>query len=113
MIRLAVAALIALAFHSAVEAHELRPGFLEIKQTSAENYDIRFKVPARGDMRLGLYVRLPADCKDTTPGQTERAGAAVLEHRSVQCPEGLACQEHSQMSLCAWSPRAAPYRPHG
>lgn len=95
MIRLFIAALFVLAFHSAAAAHELRPGFLEIKQTGAEAYDIRFKVPARGDMRLGLYVRLPADCEDRSPPRTERAGAAVLEHRAVQCSEGLAEREVS------------------
>ncbi|MEM8574483.1 MAG: HupE/UreJ family protein [Pseudomonadota bacterium] len=95
MIRLFFAALVVLAFHGAAEAHELRPGFLEIKQTSAETYDIRFKVPARGDMRLGLYVRLPSDCRDTSPARNERAGPAILEHRAVRCPEGLANQEVS------------------
>jgi hydrogenase/urease accessory protein HupE len=71
-------------------AHELRPGFLEITQTGVETYDVRFKVPARGDMRLGLYVRLPDECTDKAPPRTERAGNALLEQFAVQCPGGLA-----------------------
>jgi hydrogenase/urease accessory protein HupE len=70
-------------------AHELRPGFLEIRQTGAESYDVRFKVPARGDMRLGLYVRLPGECTNVEPPRTERAGNALLEHLVVNCPGGL------------------------
>jgi len=75
--------------------HELRPGFLEINQTGAETYDLRFKVPMRGDLRLSLYVRLPADCTETSSPRTERAGAALLEHLAVRCPGGLAGREVS------------------
>ena len=95
MIRLLAAAVLLVAVHSAPYAHELRPGFLEIRQTGTENYDIRFKVPARGDMRLGLHVRLPAGCADTAPRRNEQAGAALLEHLVVRCPGGLADHEVS------------------
>jgi len=74
-------------------AHELRPGFLEIKQTGAETYDVRFKVPAKGDMRLGLYVRLPPICSDAAPASTEQAGHAMLDQFVARCPGGLAGQE--------------------
>jgi len=76
-------------------AHELRPGFLEIAQTGADTYDVRFKVPARGDLRLGLYVGLPDECKQTEPPRAERASNAFLEHLSLICPRGLAGQEVS------------------
>ncbi len=70
-------------------AHELRPGFLEIKQVDAEAYDLRFKVPARGDMRLGLHVRLPAECSDIGRPRVEHTGGAFLERSAVRCPGGL------------------------
>lgn len=95
MIRLLAAAFLLVALHSAADAHELRPGFLEIRETGAEAYDIRFKVPARGDMRLGLHVRLPAECAETSPTQSERAGAAFVERLAVRCPGGLADREVS------------------
>ena len=82
-------------------AHELRPGFLEIKQTGADIYNVRFKVPARGDMRLGLYVRLPDKCTDKVPPRTERAGNALLEQFVVQCPGGLADHQVSIDGLAA------------
>jgi hydrogenase/urease accessory protein HupE len=74
--------------------HELRPGFLEIRQTGSESYDVRFKVPGRGDMRLALYVRLPAECSQAQP-RTERTADAFLEHLSARCPGGLAGREVS------------------
>ena len=41
-------------------AHEVRPAYLELRQTAADTFDVLWKVPALGDnMRLGLYVRLP------------------------------------------------------
>lgn len=93
--RLVCALVLALLLPSEGASHELRPGFLEIKQTGAEAYDLRFKVPARGDMRLGLYVRLPAECAETAPPRTERAGNALLERLAVRCPGGLAGQSVS------------------
>jgi hydrogenase/urease accessory protein HupE len=79
-----------LAMHGAGIAHELRPSFLEITQIGADTYDVRFKVPARGDMRLGLYVRLPDACTNTAPPRTEGVGSAFVERLSVNCPGGLA-----------------------
>ena len=34
---------------AAVSAHEVRPAYLELRQTGAETYDVLWKVPARGD----------------------------------------------------------------
>ncbi len=93
MIRLLYALALLIVLQEAGLAHELRPGFLEIKQTGAETYDVRFKVPAKGDMRLGLYVRLPAACSDAAPASTEQAGNAMLDQFVARCPGGLAGRE--------------------
>lgn len=90
MIRVFFTFVLLLAMHGAGIAHELRPGFLEITQIGADTYDVRFKVPARGDMRLGLYVRLPDACTNTAPPRTEGVGSAFVERLSVNCPGGLA-----------------------
>jgi hydrogenase/urease accessory protein HupE len=82
--------LVALLAHLApAAAHELRPGYLEIRQESAEHYAVRFKVPARGDMRLSLRVRLPADCVNLAPPRSEPAGGGMIDHLRVKCPGGL------------------------
>jgi len=57
--RLLLAALLLAGFAAGVEAHEVRPGYLAVRQTGAESFDVLWKVPARGEMRLGLHARLP------------------------------------------------------
>jgi hydrogenase/urease accessory protein HupE len=89
MIRLLWTLALVLALQCTGLAHELRPGFLEVRQINADTYDVRFKIPGRGDMRLGLYVRLPSECVDAEPQRTERAEDAFLERLIVRCPDGL------------------------
>ncbi len=57
LVLLAFASLPALA-----NAHEMRPGYLEIKESSQDTYNVLWIVPALGDnMRLGLYLRFADD----------------------------------------------------
>jgi hydrogenase/urease accessory protein HupE len=98
--RLLVAALL-LVLPGPSPAHELRPSFLQIKQTGEETYDLRFKVPARGNMRLGLHVRLPAECFSVAPSRIEHTGSAFLEQFSVICLDGLAERQISTDGLSA------------
>lgn len=73
-------------------AHEVRPGFLELRQLDTATYDILWKVPARGDRRLALHVHLPDDCQSSEPA-SRLAGGAYIERCRVDCPNGLAGQE--------------------
>lgn len=45
-------------------AHEVRPAYLELRQTASDTYDVLWKVPALGDRRLGIYVRFPSETKE-------------------------------------------------
>ncbi len=70
-------------------AHEVRPGYLELKQTGAETYDVLWKVPAAGDRRLGLYVRFPDETVETSEHRGRFVGGAFVERWSVSHPDGL------------------------
>jgi len=71
-------------------AHELRPAYLELKEIKAETYDVLWKVPGMGDnMRLGLYVEFPADCKNLTEPRGTMINNALAERWTVQRPGGL------------------------
>ena len=70
-------------------AHEVRPAYLEFRQTGAETYDALWKVPGQGDLRLGLYVELPATCANVTEPHRSMANNAYTERWSVKCPGGL------------------------
>jgi hypothetical protein len=71
-----------------VQAHEVRPGYLQIKQIDATNYNLLWKVPAKGDQRLGLYVRLPGDCRNSE-ALSRFAGGAYIERWRATCEGGL------------------------
>jgi hydrogenase/urease accessory protein HupE len=67
-------------------AHEVRPAYLQLHQTSADTYDVLWKVPGRGDdMRLGLYVELPKDCARLGEPRSSFVNHAFTEHWRVKC----------------------------
>jgi len=89
VVLLALACLLFLA--GPVQAHEVRPGYLELKQTGEETYDVLWKVPAAGDnLRLGIYVRFPEGTVETSEHRGLFAGSAFVERWSVRHPGGLA-----------------------
>src|SRR3981081_4635812 len=73
-----------------VFAHEVRPAYLELRQASADSYDVLWKVPGRGeDLRFGVYVRLPANCQKIGELRTTVVNNAFSDRWTVQCGGGL------------------------
>lgn len=70
-------------------AHEVRPAYLEMRQTGPEMYDILWKVPGQGDLRLGIYVELPAACTNITEPRGSMVNNAFSERWTVSCSRGL------------------------
>ena len=71
-------------------AHEVRPGYLELRQTSADTFDVGWKVPARGEgMRFGLYLRLPQECVNIIEPRGTFIGGAYIERWSIRHPDAL------------------------
>jgi hydrogenase/urease accessory protein HupE len=87
---LAVATLLALGLCSSVAAHEVRPAYLQLREAEPERFDVLFKVPARGELRLSLTARLPERCLDVAPHARFEAGGSITERWRVRCPGGLA-----------------------
>jgi HupE/UreJ protein len=74
----------------AASAHEVRPAYLELRQTGPDTYDALWKVPGLGEnLRLGLYVELPARCTTLTQPRGEMANGAYTERWTVTCSGGL------------------------
>jgi hydrogenase/urease accessory protein HupE len=68
-----------------------RPAYLEIRQTADEEFDVLWKVPARGvDRRLALYLDFPEDIKTTRQVRTSFVGSAFIETSSITRSGGLA-----------------------
>ena len=70
-------------------AHELRPAYLDIRETVADEFAVVWKVPARGDLRLGLYVRMPDTCKPKGEPIGSVEGGAFFERWSMICAGGI------------------------
>ena len=65
-------------------AHEVRPAYLQLRQTAAETYDVLWKVPARGeDLRFGLYAEFPEGCANLSEPRAVFAGGSFTERWSV------------------------------
>jgi hydrogenase/urease accessory protein HupE len=83
-----ILAFLAALFAGAAQAHEVRPGYLQLRQLDGPSYDLLWKVPARGDLRLGIYVRLPENCQavESVTGATD---SAFIERARLHCDGGL------------------------
>jgi hydrogenase/urease accessory protein HupE len=78
------------AFASGLSAHEVRPAYLELRQTSSETYDAFWKVPGQGEnMRLGIYLELPAGSTNVTAPRALMANNAFSERWVVKRTGGL------------------------
>ncbi len=72
-------------------AHEVRPGYLEFRQTADDAYDVFWKVPGLGEnLRLGLYPELPATCRSVSEPRAAMVNGAFTERWAIRCAGGLA-----------------------
>jgi hydrogenase/urease accessory protein HupE len=72
------------------DAHEMRPGYLEIRETAVDTYDVLWKVPAQGDdMRMGLYLQFDDDVRSVTEPVAAFVGASHMQRMRIQRDGGL------------------------
>jgi hypothetical protein len=75
---------------SQLSAHEMRPAYLEIKETAPGLYEVTWKVPlSPAGERPGLRLVLPDDCEITIPPRTVFVGNSHLERSQISRPGGL------------------------
>ena len=75
---------------SSARSHEVRPGYLELRQTAApDTYDALWKVPGKGNLRLALSAELPTTCSSVTEPSRSMANKAYTDRWTVHCPGGL------------------------
>ncbi len=74
---------------SNLEAHEIRPGYLEIKEWATDSYRVLWKGPAAGTMRLKLDPVFPENCAATDSGSTTATPGAIIQRWNIQCEGGL------------------------
>ena len=74
---------------SFLHADEVRPSYLELTEHANNTYEALFKVPARGDNKLSLHVKLPDMCHESSTKQSSFIRGAYIERWRVQCNSSL------------------------
>jgi len=87
--RAALAVCTMLVLAGPARAHEVRPGYLELREGPAGTFSILWKVPARGEDRFGIRPVLPAQCTEASPARGSATGDAYVERSTVRCPGGI------------------------
>ena len=77
-------ALATLASFSVAAAHEVRPAYLEIRESVPGRYQVVWKVPQRGEYVLGLRVLWPPGARDAAPPAEESVGDALIQRRVME-----------------------------
>ncbi len=67
-------------------AHELRPAYLQVLETSPGNYDVTWKTPRAGDLRLALDPDFGPDAMIVSPVRTEEPPGACVRRWSMSAP---------------------------
>jgi hydrogenase/urease accessory protein HupE len=76
---------------SPVHAHEMRPGYLEIRETKPEIYNVLWKVPARDtDQRLSLNLRFADDVEILAEPVSGFMAGAHIQRMQIRRTGGLA-----------------------
>ena len=87
--RCVVGVLLIFLFTESSFAHEVRPAYLELRQITETSFDAMWKVPAKGDLRLSLYVIMPPDCEIKGDPRATMTGGAYIERWSFVHHNGL------------------------
>lgn len=90
LLRTLVAIVMLVAACMPASAHEIRPAFLQIREIEPSTYDVLWKTPAQGDMRLALNAVMPPQCRNLGIARTTPVNAAAIERRRIVCEGGIA-----------------------
>ncbi len=76
---------------STARAHEIRPAYLEIKETAPGQFNILWRTPVLAGMRLPLALKLPADVRNAKEPVLQELTDSLVERRWIAAgPNGLA-----------------------
>ncbi|MCH7717464.1 MAG: HupE/UreJ family protein [Gemmatimonadetes bacterium] len=70
-------------------AHEVRPGYLELRETAPGVFRVLWKKPARGDMILKIDPVFPDGCAVVGIGSETIRGGAYVARATLECEGGL------------------------
>ena len=85
-----LAAALALAAPGVAAAHEVRPGYLELRESDPATWALLWKRPAGGEVELQMAPVVPDGCRLATPDRQQLTPGAVLVRGTLACDGGLA-----------------------
>jgi hydrogenase/urease accessory protein HupE len=75
----------------AARAHEARPAYLEIKETSPNQFSVLWRTPVLAGMRMPVVLKLPDDMRNLKEPVVQELSDSLLERRWIDAgPNGLA-----------------------
>jgi len=79
-----------LAVAPAAQAHEARPAYLEIEETTPGQYDVRWRTPVLSGMRLPIVLRFSDGVRNLREPLVQSLADSILERRWIDAgPDGL------------------------
>ena len=73
-----------------VNAHEVRPAFLAFREQAPDVFEVLFKTPMQGDLRLALFVSVSGDVERLSPVLSRPTKDAMVQTWKVRVPGSLA-----------------------
>jgi hydrogenase/urease accessory protein HupE len=70
-------------------AHEVRPGFLELRETGPNAYSFLWKKPSGGEVEIYIAPIIPEECRLTTSGRQQLTPGALIVRGTMQCKNGI------------------------
>lgn len=84
-----IAALVLICGGNLAVAHEVRPGFLELRETEQNTYSFLWKKPSGGEVEIYIAPIIPDECHLITPGRQKLTPGAVIVRGALQCEGGI------------------------
>ena len=78
-----------LAFTGVADAHETRPGFLELRESDPGTYSFLWKKPSGGEVEIYIAPIVPDACRLTTAGQQQLTPGALVVRGTLRCEGGI------------------------
>jgi hypothetical protein len=71
-------------------AHEVRSGFLELRESDATTYALLWKRPTSGEVEIRIMPVVPEGCRLVTPDQQQLTPGSTIVRGTLRCASGLA-----------------------
>jgi hydrogenase/urease accessory protein HupE len=84
----ALACALLLGAPSATRAHEVRPAYLELRETAPGLYAVLWRTPVLSGRRLPVTLELPSELHETTPPTERELSDSLVERRVVRAESG-------------------------